>query len=141
MTPETASPQANAQPQLLLVEDEDSLRTLLVRVLKRAGYRVRAARGGEEAVRAFADGSEDFLAALVDLTLPDMSGEALIDQLRAVRGDLPLIVCSGTARSANEFAAEGAPVRFLQKPFLPARLIEALAELLPGQSSSPSSAS
>lgn len=131
----------SAQPiQLLLVEDEVALRSLLARFLERAGYRVFAAADGEAALSAFAPAPERFAAVVLDLTLPDMSGDTLLARLRENRPALPVVVCSGTARSHAEFAGNG-PVCFLQKPFLPARLIEALAGLLAPQSSSESSAS
>ena len=141
MNPEAGLPQSASVSQLLLVEDEESLRTLLARFLQRAGYSVLAVSGGEEAMRIFTLEPQRFQAAVLDLTLPDMSGETLLARLRALRTDLPVVVSSGSARSTSEFAAQGSPVRFLQKPFLPARLIEALAELLSAQSSSPTSAS
>lgn len=139
MPPE--SPQAGEKPQLLLVEDEESLRTLLARFLDRAGYAVLAAACGEEALRAFASGPAGFQAAVLDLSLPDMSGETLLARLREHRADLAIVVCSGTARSEEEFTRGGAPARFLQKPFLPVRLIETLTALAAAQSSSESSAS
>ena len=129
MTPESALPlNAAPQGQLLVVEDEEALRALLVRVLTRVGYEPVAASGGQEALEAFELGPERFLAAVVDLTLPDMSGKSLIDRLRAIRRDLPVVVCSGTASSEAVFAVPGAPTRFLQKPFMPARLVEALED-------------
>ena len=141
MTPALA-PAHNAFPRrILLVEDEESLRSLLTLFLSRAGYDVMAAGAGEEAVRIFTGEPDRFAAAIVDLTLPDMSGEALLTRLRAFRPDLPVVVSSGTARTTAQFAHGAAPVRFLQKPFLPSRLGEALAEMLPAQSSSESSAS
>ncbi len=141
MTPAPA-PAHNASPsRILLVEDEESLRSLLARFLSRAGYEVLAAGAGEEALRIFTAEPDRFAAAIVDLTLPDMSGEALLTRLRESRPDLPVVVSSGTARTTAEFAHGAAPVRFLQKPFLPVRLAEALAEMLPAQSSPESSAS
>ena len=140
----TRDPEPPAEPtpltQLLLVEDEASLRSLLARFLERAGYAVTSAGDGEAALSAFAPAPERFVAVVLDLTLPDMSGDTLLARLRESRPALPVVVCSGTARSRAEFAGSG-PVCFLQKPFLPAKLVEALAELLPRQSSSESSAS
>lgn len=127
--------------RLLLVEDEDSLRSLLARFLGRAGYEVVAAGAGEDAVHMFNEEPDRYAAAVIDMTLPDMNGAALLAKLREQRPDLPVVISSGTARTTAEFAHGAAPVRFLQKPFLPSRLAEALAELLPAQSSSESSAS
>jgi len=140
--PAEPTPVEAVPAEVLLVEDEDALRNLLERFLQRAGYAVRAERDGSGALAAFAEGPERFQAAIIDLTLPDMSGEALLAGLRERRPRLAVVVSSGMSRTEAEFASpEGGPVRFLQKPFLPARLIEALKELPAAQSSSPASAS
>jgi len=115
---------------LLLVEDEAALRLLLARVLDRSGYTVDAAASGEEALALFEAAPERFAAAVVDLTLPGMSGDAAVAQLRALRPTLPIVVTSGLAAPPRGSLA-GESVTFLQKPFLPARLVEVLAAALP----------
>lgn len=127
------------RPGLLLVEDEAALRVLLERVLERSGYGVTAVSRGEEALELFTAGPEQFAAAVIDMTLPGMTGEAVVEQLRAVRPELAIVVTSGLAAGPRP-SLSSARVTFLQKPFLPARLVEALHGLLaagsPAQSSS-----
>lgn len=133
-----AADRSSTRPGLLLVEDEAALRVLLERVLERAGYAVTAAALGEEAMERFAAGPERFAAAVIDMTLPGMSGEAVAERLRESRPDLAIVITSGLA--AGPQALSGERTRFLHKPFLPARLVEALrammAECAPPQSSS-----
>ena len=127
------------RPRLLLVEDESALRVLLARVLERSGYDVTAVSAGEEALELFAAGPEQFAAAVIDMTLPGMTGEAVVEHLHAVRPELSIVVTSGLAAGPRP-SLSGERITFLQKPFLPARLVEALQGLLaagsPHQSSS-----
>ena len=138
MTHSAAAPSAT-RCGLLLVEDEGALRVLLARVLERSGYDVTAVSLGEEALVLFAAGPEQFAAAVIDMTLPGMTGEAVVEHLRAVRPELAIVVTSGLAAGPRP-SLSGERITFLQKPFLPARLVEALQALLaaewPPQSSS-----
>lgn len=135
--------QTEQRPRLLLVDDEPALRVLLARVLDRAGYDVADAPAGEEALERFAAAPESFAAAVVDLTLPGMSGEAVVERLRESRREMAIVVTSGLAGGPRG-GDGGARTLFLQKPFLPARLVEALRAALgsaPDQASSSQSSS
>lgn len=121
----------SGQPLLLLVEDEPALRTLLFRFLARAGYRLEAAGSAAEALAIYLESPDRFAAAVLDLTLPDMPGLELLNALRRVHPTLPVILTSGAAPPVRAAAPPGPEALFLQKPFLPARLVEALATLLP----------
>lgn len=127
----------SGQPLLLLVEDEPALRTLLVRFLERAGYRLEAAGTAAEALAAYLESPHRFAAAVLDLTLPDMPGLALLDALRGVHPTLPIVLTSGAAPPVRSVALPGPEALFLQKPFLPARLVEALDALLPAPEGPP----
>jgi len=76
---------------------------------------------------------------VIDMTLPGMTGEAVVEHLHAVRPELSIVVTSGLAAGPRP-SLSGERITFLQKPFLPARLVEALQGLLaagsPHQSSS-----
>jgi CheY-like chemotaxis protein len=117
-------------PAVLLVEDETALRDLIERVLVRNGYRVRAAAGAAAALALEPAETAALGAAVVDLTLPDGTGHAVLRHLRAARPDLPLIAMSGWAVAGERYPLEdGEPAYSLMKPFLPAALVEMLARL------------
>ena len=107
-----------AMEALLLVEDEPSLRTLLERYLTRAGFRVTAAETGDAALQLLPG---DFAFAVVDLSLPDMDGRQVLE---AIRQSSPRCRLVSTSGYPSAVLLEGE--RFLQKPFLPAQLIEIL---------------
>jgi two-component system cell cycle sensor histidine kinase/response regulator CckA len=78
---------------ILVVEDDDALRFLLVRVLRDAGYSVLEARNGVEALLAPASQPVDLLVA--DVVMPQVGGVALADALRRERPDLRVLYISG----------------------------------------------
>jgi hypothetical protein len=105
--------------RLLIVEDEAALRDVLRRYLERAGYRAEAFARSEDALRRFQAEPSAFALVITDLTLPGLSGEQLIDRLRASRPSLPALILSG-----YPYEPTHPRTRFLQKPFLPKMLLE-----------------
>jgi DNA-binding NtrC family response regulator len=109
----------------LVVDDEPALLSLLVRFLERASYPVRSAPSGEAALPLFQGEPEIFGLVITDMTMDGMGGEELIQKVRAVRADIPAILMSG-----YPYVPQMPKVSFLQKPFLPAMLIEAVQKAL-----------
>ncbi|MGH7268433.1 MAG: sigma-54-dependent transcriptional regulator [Candidatus Rokuibacteriota bacterium] len=104
-------------PAGLLVADDDAVaRDLLVEVLTRAGYRVRAAGGGDECLRLAE--AEPFDAALVDLRMPDVSGLQVLKGLQSIQPGLPVLILTAFAsvETAIEAIQAGA-YDYLSKPF------------------------
>jgi PAS domain S-box-containing protein len=117
----------------LVVEDEEFLRSLLVRQLEEMGYRVTAHGSSIEALEDFRSRPADFDALLTDNSMPGMTGVALAEQIVALRPGLPVLLMSGLARHADpdEMAARG--IRFLlPKPYTGAELAEAVRRLMAG---------
>jgi len=120
---------------VLVIEDEATLVALFRKILEMLGYRVLEAMTGREAVeiaKAF-DGQIDL--ALLDIKLPDMSGNQIYPLIMEARPDLKVIVCSGysidgPAQEILDAGAEG----FIQKPFLIAPFADKLKEVLEGRS-------
>lgn len=101
---------------LLVADDDPVARDLLVEVLTREGYHVRTTPGGEECLRVVQE--ERFDLALVDLRMPDLDGLEVLNRLRALRGDLPVVILTAfaTMESAIEAIHAGA-TDYLSKPF------------------------
>ncbi len=101
------------RPGVLVVDDDESFRTLVVERLARTGHRVAGAAGGEQAL-ALLDGME---VALIDLIMPGMDGLALLQKIRAAAPDVAVIILTGhgTIDSAVEAMKSGAS-DYLQKP-------------------------
>jgi two-component system, cell cycle sensor histidine kinase and response regulator CckA len=114
---------------ILLVEDEDEVRTVLNQILVSKGYRVLQASSGEEALilSRLHRGAVHLL--LTDVTMPEMKGPELAQRLRAERPQTRVVFMSGYN---DEQLSDGGPASpiCLQKPFSPQVLGEALRAVL-----------
>jgi len=113
---------------ILVVDDETSVRELMVRVLRDAGYLTLSAKDGDEALALAAQqGQIDLL--VTDVVMRGMSGDALAEKLRAERSTLAVLFTStfSPARLGEEKFVGAA---FLEKPFAPQELAAAVADLL-----------
>jgi CheY-like chemotaxis protein len=112
-------------PRLLLVEDEPALGDLLKKYLERIGYQVDACTHPEAALELLQAHPESYAVLVTDLTLPDMSGEELVTRSRRWVPNLRAIIASG-----YPYEPRAAGVSFLQKPFLPKLLAQAIEQAL-----------
>ena len=124
---------------VLVVEDDDAVRALAVRILSRADYRVTSAASGREAFELIAglDGEVDLV--LSDLRMDDVSGPELDERIRRVWPDpahaLHVRLSGGPSehRPAAPGAADGArPLRVIGKPFTVDELLREVEEALRG---------
>jgi CheY-like chemotaxis protein len=127
----TVEPQAGADESVLLVEDEDAVRQIMLRQLDRSGYRVREVADPIEALRVFAADPQCFDILLTDIVMPGMSGTQLAGRLRELRPDLPVLFMSGytsgPAPGGHELPTDGS---LLHKPFDRPTLLTALRRAL-----------
>ena len=116
---------AVVERRLLLVDDEAPLLELLKRYLERVGYTVDACSNPESALQLFAADPARYALVLTDLTLEGMSGEQMIERMRALNPALRAIVSSG-----YPFQPKSAATAFLMKPYVPKMLVDAIAKML-----------
>lgn len=117
--------------RILLVEDEPSLIQLLQKYLNRLGYEVEAHSTSTEALRRFESAPEAVDLVIADLGMPDIPGDTLLTRMLEIRPDLRILICSGSPfYIANLPKALERQVAFLQKPFVPKMLSEAVQQLL-----------
>ncbi len=114
---------------VLVVDDEESVRSLARRILERLGFTVWTAADGEEALRVFGRRAAEVTAVLLDATMPVLSGEETLRGLRAIREDVPILLSSGYTGNQGDAREDGATA-FLQKPYRPADLADALRRAL-----------
>jgi signal transduction histidine kinase/ActR/RegA family two-component response regulator len=136
--PRADSPRSSDTRLVLVAEDEDAVRGLMVRVLARAGYDVVAAVNGIDALARIAGREDEIDVLLTDMIMPELGGLELAEAIRARRPGLPVLYVSGYADTDID-AGHGAALRdtgaaFLQKPFSPTRLVESIRGLLEGES-------
>ena len=100
-------------------------------MLESLGFQALVAEGGCEGIELFRERSDEIKAVLLDLTMPDLDGEATFSELRRVQKDIPVILMSGyTELSTMDRFADPRPAGFLKKPFRPEDLTEKLGEVL-----------
>ncbi len=127
---ETA-PAAELRGEILVVDDEVSVRTVLDRALRRSGLGVTAAASGDEALEILAAHPQRFAALLLDLTMPGLSGEETLRRLRAGGSTLPAVVMSGYSEADTmQRVADLGVAGFVGKPFELAGLLEKLRRVL-----------
>jgi CheY-like chemotaxis protein len=117
--------------RILVVDDEAPIREMAAWVLQRAGFEVRTAAHGQEAVELLGREAGGIRAVLLDLSMPVMGGGETLPALRALQPDLPVLLSSGYEgeERVQQLLREPA-TRFLQKPYASAGLLTALRELL-----------
>jgi two-component system sensor histidine kinase RpfC len=118
--------------RVLVADDQQANRTVLTRILERAGHKVQQAGDGEEALDQLESDNIDL--AIVDMHMPRLSGLDVLRQLRYMQAGgrrTPVIVLSAdaTAQAARDAEEAGAPA-FLTKPVMVARLLETIADLI-----------
>ncbi|HSS49167.1 MAG TPA: ATP-binding protein [Thermoanaerobaculia bacterium] len=114
---------------ILLVEDEDEVRTVLNQILVSKGYRVLQASSGEEALILSRLHRGAVHVLLTDVTMPEMKGPELAQRLRAERPQTRVVFMSGYNDEELSDGGPASPV-CLQKPFSPQVLGEALRAAL-----------
>ncbi len=127
--------------RLLLVEDEEAVRSVAVRILRREGVSVVAASSPLEALELCRDQATRFDVVLTDVVMPSMDGPTFIERLAEVRSDFRVVFMSGYTGGAlvhQHVLASNAT--FLQKPFTPAQLLGRLREALSAPMWGPTSA-
>lgn len=116
---------------ILVVDDEEVVRSVLGATLEKWGFDVLIAADGEDAVTTFRDHASDVRAVLLDMTMPLMSGEEALAEIHRIRSDVPVILLSGYAEEEAVTRFEGLHLAgFLHKPFRPAALIDTLHDIL-----------
>ena len=117
--------------RVLVVEDEQIVRSLARRLLEKQGYEVVEAINGNAAWELCETQGLSFDLVLTDVVMPGMSGPRLIEKLRTSRSDMKVIYMSGYVDEELEQDALGQPnTRFIQKPFSVGRLLDLIQNLL-----------
>ncbi len=137
--PEAASrtPHASLAPgageTILVVEDQEEVRSITQRVLAARGYRVLTAANGADALRLAEDFAEPIHLLLSDVVMPGMNGRDLSRRLVATRPDLKVLFVSGYPDSSIALHGVLDPeVELLQKPFAAADLARRVREVIDG---------
>ncbi len=130
LTPRTV----RVQPVLggvLVVDDDPLLLALTRRMLEKLDYTVIVANSGQRALEMLDASPSDFGLLVTDLTMPNMSGMTLIEQVQQRRPTMPIVAISGfTVDTDVRDALAAKQIRFVPKPFTAEALAQAVAQAL-----------
>ena len=117
-------------PLVLVVDDDERLRSLLRVSLELEGYSVREAESGEAALVEIADEAPELV--LLDLVMPGIDGWQLLRELQERHGSIPVIMFSGSLDESSAGEAEDRGARgFIRKPFDPDDLLARARKIVP----------
>ncbi|PTY02793.1 hypothetical protein DB347_22870 [Opitutaceae bacterium EW11] len=109
---------ARSSMPVMVVDDEEAVRAVAVRVLRNSGFRVVPAENGVKALEILRADTEKFALVLLDLTMPRMDGEEAFRLIREIKPDVPVVIMSGF--SEQDMADRFSGLRldgFVEKPF------------------------
>jgi CheY-like chemotaxis protein len=103
---------------VLVVDDEAVVREVCAKLVQHLGFQTITAADGEEGLRLFKDHADEIGCVLLDLTMPRMHGLSTFREMKRLRPDIPVILCSGydELQATQHFPNEGL-AGFLQKPY------------------------
>jgi CheY-like chemotaxis protein len=122
---------AGGNEALLVVEDDELVRGVTLRVLKSAGYRVQAAASGAEALELSGSWPEKPALLVTDVVMPGLGGREVAEALRQRWPGLRVLFVSGYTRDAIGARELAVPhTSFLAKPFTPEGLLEQVRSMI-----------
>ena len=116
---------------ILFVDDEAALVQLGQRMLTRLGYKVTACQSSVEALQRFQQAPQDFDLVVTDQTMPEMTGDRLTHELRQLRPDIPIVMCTGFSRTIAPAKAHTTGIDAVcMKPLVAGQVARAIRQVL-----------
>jgi len=124
-TPELSGKTDGDGELLLLVEDDDMVRSLTRQILEKAGYKVLEARDGEDALEVFMANAAEIQLLVLDVVMPRMDGRVLYDNISELRPGVPVLFCSSYSADIleSEYMLQVGGT-LLSKPYRAAELLQ-----------------
>lgn len=102
---------------ILLVDDDAAVANLEQQILERLGYQITMRTGSLDAVEVFRSNPDAFDIVITDMTMPNMTGDQLAEEILSIKPDIPIVICTGFSERINKEQAEAIGVKgFLMKP-------------------------
>jgi PAS domain S-box-containing protein len=116
---------------VLLVDDEEAIRSVAKRMLERIGFEVLAATNGQDALAVFRNTADRLACVVMDLTMPHMDGDAAFREMRRIKPAVPVILSSGYNQQevAERLVGKGLD-GFMQKPYQLSQMVETLQSVI-----------
>ena len=117
--------------KILLVDDEEIVVRMEQEMLQRLGYRVAIRTGSIEALEAFKANPNAFDLVVTDMTMPNMTGVQLTMEIRKIRQDIPVILCTGFSYLINDEKSKALGIQgFVMKPVVMKEIAEIIRKVL-----------
>ena len=124
------TPQTGTE-RILLVDDEEPIVRLEKQMLERLGYQVTERTSSTDALKAFMANPTSYDLVISDMTMPNMTGDQLARELRAINARVPIIICTGFSERINKEKAEAAGIKaLLMKPIVRSELARMVRKVL-----------
>lgn len=116
---------------ILFVDDEAPITQMVTKILESLGYRVSARTSSIEALALIQARPGDVDLVITDMTMPNITGDRLAQEIMSIRPDLPVILCTGFSRSISREQAEAIGIRsYINKPLVRSELAVAIRRVL-----------
>jgi CheY-like chemotaxis protein len=121
---------AQGHGTVLIIEDEENVRSFVRDALESAGFKALVAVDGEQGIEVFRSHQTEIRAVVVDLTMPRMDGWEVLAALQHLKPGIPSVMISGyNAPDVPPTRSKVAPPPFIQKPFRPVDLISQVTRI------------
>jgi CheY-like chemotaxis protein len=133
---ETETQVTGGTETILVAEDEDGIRNLLVRMLRSEGYTVLGACNGEDALSVFENHSDEIDLAILDVVMPKLGGREVMDRIQAKNSRIRFLFSSGYSTGSihtNFIIDEG--LHLVSKPYRRPELLRVIRRILDGPTS------
>ncbi|MCA1786028.1 MAG: response regulator, partial [Desulfobacteraceae bacterium] len=116
---------------ILVVDDDIMLLDVAKRSLNTLGYHVTIETGSREAITKFNFHPEEYDLVITDMTMPEMNGDEMAQKMKAVRPDIPIVICTGFSSDISvEIARKKGFSAFLMKPVQLRELAQVVRKVL-----------
>jgi two-component system cell cycle sensor histidine kinase/response regulator CckA len=133
--PNTAAPLPGTAGTVLMVEDEETLRMSVSKMLRRAGFSVIEAADGSTAIDLFRSYKDDVDVVLLDMTIPGASSQEVMLQARRIRPGIKIILTTAYSREMVALSPDGPQIDgFIRKPFQVGEVVRLLRDTLSSKS-------
>ena len=127
----TKEPLPLGTERILFVDDEKTLADLGRKMLEQHGYVVTTRTSSTEALELFKSQPDEFDMVITDLTMPNMTGKYLAQEIMKIRPNIPVIICTGFSEEVTGETAKAAGIKaFIHKPMTSAVLITTVQKVL-----------
>lgn len=107
----------HGEENILLIDDEPAFLDMMGQILNRFGYQVSSHHTAEDALNSFGASPDQFDLVITDLAMPGINGSKLVSEIRAIRPDMPVILCTGVSEGViGDMFFEFQPDKVLNKP-------------------------